>query len=373
VLVWNGARHDSGLSPELYTRYFVHLLETASRDFFGGPEKPGCVTIVANAKGVGWKHLDFAAMKVAVRCVQRGALCRARPLCRTMRVLRRPLARPPSHLSCPCTPQGPTIEGNYPERQFRTYIVSVGSLVTFGWRVVSSFLDPGTTHKIQLVDSLAAPSPSLRADFTPAQLAVIEEAFTNPPTTAPPRAPTSGASTAESAASADAATTATNGTRQTRSTSSSSSSGSTSTGSTSVGGSLRSGCSSSSPGPTAGSVSVRQGILYKRGRRSALWRLRHCDLLRPADLDAAVEPPDGVGGALPCLSYGPSPEGPRKSLALGGCRVELGRSGAYHTITVLDGGGQETSVLGSRNQDEALAWVSVLRAAATGQAAALYM
>ena len=117
------------MSSERYARYFVHLLESGCEEFFGGPERAGTFTLVVNAKGVGWKNLDFATMKLA----------------------------------------GPVVEGNYPERQFRTYVVSVGSLVTFAWRAVSNFLDPGTVFKIRLVDTFTA-TPTVLADFEEAAI-----------------------------------------------------------------------------------------------------------------------------------------------------------------------------------------------------------
>jgi hypothetical protein len=107
-----------------YTRYFVYLLETGQRDFFGGAEKDGHFCVLLNAKGVGRRNLDFAMMKVA----------------------------------------GPIIELNYPERQYRTFVLSVGTVITMAWRAVSNFLDPGTVFKIRLVGSFA--DRELLEDFT---------------------------------------------------------------------------------------------------------------------------------------------------------------------------------------------------------------
>jgi hypothetical protein len=78
ILVWNAARHNaSGVIPaERYTRYFVYLLETGARDFFGGSEKPGLFSIMLNAKGVGRRNIDFAMMKLAGPIIEvSGEMC----------------------------------------------------------------------------------------------------------------------------------------------------------------------------------------------------------------------------------------------------------------------------------------------------------
>jgi hypothetical protein len=146
VLVWNAARHDgSQVSPERYGQFFVHLLDVGAAEHFGGVERAGAFTLVVNARGVGWKNLDFATMKLA----------------------------------------GPVLERHFPERQYRTYVVSVGPLVTVAWRAVSSFLDPGTVFKIQLVDSLASTKGDLAFDFEPGTLSDLETAFAAPPADPP--------------------------------------------------------------------------------------------------------------------------------------------------------------------------------------------
>ena len=55
---------------------------------------------------------------------------------------------------------------NFPERQYRTYVMSVGVLITFAWNIVSNFLDPGTVFKIRLVKGFD--DQSLLEDFTSA-------------------------------------------------------------------------------------------------------------------------------------------------------------------------------------------------------------
>jgi len=63
--VWNAARHDSSLGAERYARFFVYLLESGQRRFFGGPERPGHFCVVLNAAGAGLRHLDFPMMRLA--------------------------------------------------------------------------------------------------------------------------------------------------------------------------------------------------------------------------------------------------------------------------------------------------------------------
>jgi len=129
--VWNAARHDgSEVSKERYGRFFVHLLERGQRDFFGGDERPGQFAVLVNAKGFGRRNIDFGMMRSA----------------------------------------GPVIELNYPERQYRTYVLSVGPLITFAWGVVSKFLDPGTVFKIRLAGGFD--DAALLEDFTPDQVQV---------------------------------------------------------------------------------------------------------------------------------------------------------------------------------------------------------
>lgn len=48
--------------------------------------------------------------------------------------------------------------------RYRTYVVSVPTLVSFAWGIVANFLDPGTVFKIRLVGGFG--DPALLDDFT---------------------------------------------------------------------------------------------------------------------------------------------------------------------------------------------------------------
>jgi hypothetical protein len=76
ILVWNAARHDASgkgsVNAERYARYFVYLLETGARDFFGGSEKPGLFCIMFNARGVGRRNVDLAMMRLAGPIIEVG-------------------------------------------------------------------------------------------------------------------------------------------------------------------------------------------------------------------------------------------------------------------------------------------------------------
>lgn len=55
--------------------------------------------------------------------------------------------------------------------RYRTYVVNVGTVVTFAWRAVSTFLDPGTVVKIRLVGGFH--DLALLDDFSPAQVRAL--------------------------------------------------------------------------------------------------------------------------------------------------------------------------------------------------------
>jgi len=251
------------VSPERYAKYFVHLLDIGAAEYFGGIERAGTFTLVVNARGVGWKNLDFTTMKLA----------------------------------------GPIVENNFPERQYRTYVVSSGTLVTVAWRAVSTFLDPGTVFKIKLVDSLSSSKDEIAIDFDASTILDLEKAFAAGPTR-----------TSECSRPSTI-------------------------------------LPSTSPliqpeMQHLKSNEPKRGVLFKRGKVSSLWRLRHCELLTTP---------------LAVLHSKPSATAPKKGLLLRDAAVEVGQIGPYHTVTVtLPSEADSPTIFGARNRDDALEWATAI-------------
>jgi len=242
----------------------VHLLDVGAVEYFGGIEKGGTFTLVVNARGVGWKNLDFATMKLA----------------------------------------GPIVENNFPERQYRTYVVSSGTLVTIAWRAVSTFLDPGTVFKIKLVDSLSSSKDYIAVDFDASTVVDLEKAFAAGPATRASQSSTPSMIIPSTAPSIKPET------------------------------------------HRLKIIEPRRGVLFKRGKVSSLWRLRHCELI--------TTPPAA-------LMYGPSPTAPKKRLILHSVAVEIGEVGPYHTMTLtLPTEADSLATFGVRNRDDALEWATAI-------------
>jgi hypothetical protein len=81
---------------------------------------------------------------------------------------------------------------NFPERQYRTYVMSLGVIITFAWNIVSNFLDPGTVFKIRLVTGFG--DPVLLQDFSAEQIKDIEDSALTAPGKPLPALPSSSSS-----------------------------------------------------------------------------------------------------------------------------------------------------------------------------------
>ncbi|CAM9864022.1 unnamed protein product, partial [Discosporangium mesarthrocarpum] len=110
-LVVRPCEHYPGvIEPSRTIRYFCQLMERAFEDF--APASKFC--LILDCRGVGRKNMDLKLMKAAA----------------------------------------PVIENNYPERQHSTYVLPCNGFIMMAWRVISTFIDPGTANKIRMVSSL---------------------------------------------------------------------------------------------------------------------------------------------------------------------------------------------------------------------------
>ena len=176
VLVWDGSRHKVALpstgdgtcgssantststtepTPERYLRFFVYLLETGQRMYFGGPERPGTFCLVVKCKGMGRRNVNLAMAR----------LC------------------------------APVLDKHYPNRLELVDGVALPSVVALAWRAASAFVDPATVRKVCLCRGFGA--PVLRQHFSAAQVADLEAGRAGPPAlvirAGPPALPTHGA------------------------------------------------------------------------------------------------------------------------------------------------------------------------------------
>jgi len=78
-------------------------------------------------------------------------------------------------------------------------VVSVGTMITFAWRIVSTFLDPGTVFKIRLVDNFN--DKALLEDFTAPRIRDLEQSTEIAPGQPIPRLPNAAPAQASAAAS----------------------------------------------------------------------------------------------------------------------------------------------------------------------------
>ncbi|CAM9184678.1 unnamed protein product [Ectocarpus sp. 13 AM-2016] len=62
----------------------------------------------------------------------------------------------------------PIIENNFPETQHATYVLPCNGMIMMAWKVISSFIDPGTADKIRLVKDFD--DPALVKAFSPETL-----------------------------------------------------------------------------------------------------------------------------------------------------------------------------------------------------------
>ena len=58
----------------------------------------------------------------------------------------------------------PILENNYPERQLSTYVLPVGTFIVMTWKVIATFIDAGTAHKIKLITDFD--HPVMRENFS---------------------------------------------------------------------------------------------------------------------------------------------------------------------------------------------------------------
>ncbi|CAM9470392.1 unnamed protein product, partial [Ectocarpus sp. 8 AP-2014] len=112
-LVFRACEHrksdSDGGSPtvEEKVRYYCQLLERGFRDF--SPAYKFC--LILDCRGAGTNVMDRKLFKVAT----------------------------------------PIIENNFPETQHATYVLPCNGVIMMAWKVISSFIDPGTADKIRLV------------------------------------------------------------------------------------------------------------------------------------------------------------------------------------------------------------------------------
>jgi len=129
VIVWRMMLHDQQFcAKDRMVRYFIYMLEKGIK--LAHPVET--FVMVLDCRGMRKKNLDFHMVKLA----------------------------------------SPIIENNYPERQFATYVLPVGSLITLAWKVIAGFLDPGTAYKIRLVTGFQ--DPLLLDNFDEKLLEMIE-------------------------------------------------------------------------------------------------------------------------------------------------------------------------------------------------------
>eukprot|EP00903_Cladosiphon_okamuranus_P016533 g15252.t1 len=140
----------SGPTVEEKVRYYCQLLERGFRDF--APAHKFC--LILDCRGAGTNVMDRKLFKVAT----------------------------------------PIIENNFPETQHATYVLPCNGIITMAWKVISSFIDPGTADKIRLVKDfddqalVEAFTPetlkafvSLNPSLAPPQPYVAPDPLANPP------------------------------------------------------------------------------------------------------------------------------------------------------------------------------------------------
>eukprot|EP00752_Nemacystus_decipiens_P001571 g1532.t1 len=143
-LVFRAAEHrksdPDGASPtvEEKVRYYCQLLERGFREF--APAHKFC--LILDCRGAGTNVMDRKLFKVAT----------------------------------------PIIENNFPETQHATYVLPCNGIITMAWKVISSFIDPGTADKIRLVKDFD--DQALVEAFTPETLKAF---VTLDPSLAPPQ------------------------------------------------------------------------------------------------------------------------------------------------------------------------------------------
>ncbi|CAN0541367.1 unnamed protein product, partial [Ectocarpus sp. 12 AP-2014] len=129
-LVFRACEHrksdSDGASPtvEEKVRYYCQLLERGFRDF--SPAYKFC--LILDCRGAGTNVMDRKLFKVAT----------------------------------------PIIENNFPETQHATYVLPCNGMIMMAWKVISSFIDPGTADKIRLVKDFD--DPALVKAFSPETL-----------------------------------------------------------------------------------------------------------------------------------------------------------------------------------------------------------
>ncbi|CAM9781732.1 unnamed protein product [Chrysoparadoxa australica] len=114
ILVWIPARHTpSAQKPERMARFLCHLLERFTLDFSAEQ-----FVLLVDCRELSRSNLDWELLQKAA----------------------------------------PILENNYPERQAATYVLPVGTLATMTWRVIATFIDPGTACKIKLMPGFDSPA-----------------------------------------------------------------------------------------------------------------------------------------------------------------------------------------------------------------------